>query len=642
MYAYDKSPVNLAPRVVVTLILLVLAFLLLVARLWFLQIMRGDYYKQRSENNRLKTVYIPPPRGHFYDREGKILVKNRPAFNIEFVSEQSSDTDKTIRELSSITGVEAEELTKQLKNQKSRRRFEPKVLLQDVSRDLVAKVAARSTQLPGVIVNYYPARWYLHGDFASHVIGYIRQISDAELQSPKYAGYYQRGDLVGKYGLERKWEHFLQGKRGYQKVIVNVRGVRIKDLPAKEAAIPGHNITLNLDYAVQKAADDALKDQAGGVVAMNPKTGQIYAMASSPRFDPNMFTGEISKDQWQDLIAGRGRKLNNRAAQGAYPPGSVFKLLMGAAGLSEGVITPQTTVHCPGYLSFAGRRYHCHKRSGHGSVNLYSAIVQSCDVYFYVLGQRLGVDRIHDYASRFGLGAPTGIELVQENPGLIPSTKWKREHYKGTEQEKWFPGETLSVSIGQGASLATPLQMAVAISALVNGGKVMKPLLVQELSAAMGSYHDSDFPPKVLKDTEVASEHLDSVRKAAVGVVNDARGTGRRSKLPDEWGITVAGKTGTSQVVALSRKTDDKKTEHHAWFVGYAPAEDPEIVVSALIEHGGGGGKVAAPVVGEVLKAYFERRFVEPEEGTEEKQEQPVVEIEGEPQVQAEKKEDQE
>jgi penicillin-binding protein 2 len=342
-------------------------------------------------------------------------------------------------------------------------------------------------------------------------------------------------------------------------------------------------------------------------------------MSSSPRFDPNIFSGEISTEVWKDLVSGPGKKLTNRGVQGAYPPGSVFKAIMGAAGLSEGVITPQDRVTCVGGYRFGSRTYHCHKRTGHGPMNLYDSLVQSCDIFYYQLGQRLGVDGIYEYATRFGLGRKSGLELVHENPGLIPSTRWKAKAFAGTEQARWWPGETLSVSIGQGATLATPLQMANAVAALVNGGKVYRPHLVRKVLKPNGSviHGEDDFKPKVISELKIDDKALREIQNGLFGVVNNPRGTGRRALLPKEWNISVAGKTGTSQVVALTKKTTHKHLEHHAWFVGYAPAENPEIVVAALIENGGGGGLVAAPVVQQVLHAFFEPRFpiprVEPE-----------------------------
>jgi len=610
LFAQEKVTLNTTPRVVTALIALALVFFILALRMWYLQVVRGEYFAEKSENNRLKTVFIPPQRGEIHDREGRPLAQNRASFNIELVWEESPDPEATLSKLAEVLDRTPEEIQALMeRDQRARRRYEPKIVMRDVSRDQVARVAAARPLLPGVAINYFPARSYLYGDLASHVIGYIREINADQLRSAQFAGSYRLGDLVGQYGLEGRWERLLQGKRGRQHVIVNARGVKIQDLPSFERARAGHNLALTLDFDVQRAADMALNGLRGAVVAMDPNTGEILAMSSSPRFDPNIFTGELSSEQWQELIAGRARPMSNRVVQGVYPPGSVFKIIMGIAGLAEGVITPRDTVNCPGFYSFGGRRYHCHRRQGHGSVDLRRSLVVSCDVYFYILGQRLGVDRIHDYAVRFGLGSPTGLELVQEQPGLIPSTQWKRRHFAGTEQERWFPGETLSVAIGQGATQSTPLQMAVAMAALVNGGKVLKPYLVKGVRSSDGAFVDDDFGPTVLKELDVNPGYLKVVQDSLKDVIHGTGGTGWRFRMPDKWNIQGGGKTGTSQVVALTRLTDDEFLNHHAWFVGYAPADKPEILVSVLIENGGHGGVAAAPVARQVTEAYFAKKL---------------------------------
>ncbi|MDC0358547.1 penicillin-binding protein 2 [Oligoflexia bacterium] len=603
MYAHEKPAIDLAYRIELAGALCLTCFFFLAVRLWYLQIYQGDHFRILSENNRRKIVFIPPPRGLIKDRNGKVVVKNRPALNIEFVKADSPDPEATINRLAEILGEDPETLRSNLNNQRKRRHYEPQIVLKDVSRDVVAKVVAKGYGLPGVQINHYPARYYVYGDFAAHVIGYIREISRKDLNSPRFAGY-RLGDLVGQYGIERKLERFMQGKRGHQEVIVNANGVRIANL-SLQSDIPGFAVTLTLDFDVQKAADDALREKRGAIVAMNPNTGEILALSSAPAFDPNMFTKGMSREEWGKLVTGSEKRLNNRAVQGAYPPGSVFKIVMAAAGLAEEVVSKNVQISCPGYLYFGRRPYHCHKRSGHGGMNVHEGLVRSCDVYFYTVGNRLGVDRIHDYATRFGLGSPTQLELVQEHPGLVPSTAWKKRYYSGTEEEKWYPGETLSVSIGQGAMLATPLQMANAVSALINGGKLLRPYLIKEISSNEGSYKDDSDRYEQMGSLDVEPWILEKIKKALIGVANEAGGTARRARLPEELGIQVGGKTGTSQVVALSRKTDDKRFEHHAWYVGFAPADKPEIVVAALVENAGSGGVAAAPLVAQVMEAYF-------------------------------------
>ena len=575
-------------------------------RLWYLQIIKGDEFRQKSENNRIRRVFIPPPRGLILDRDGKVMVKNRPSFNLEFIREDSPNPAQTIHRLAHLLNESEEVLAARLKDNRKRRRFEPKVLVKDVSRETLAKVFAKRYQLPGVIVNVVPARQYIHQTVASHVLGYIREITSSQLERPDYASYTQ-GDVVGQFGLEKKWEKYLQGKRGLQAVIVDATGNRIGEA-SFEQETAGHSLTTTIDLDVQMAAEAALGDRRGSVVAMDPNTGEVLAMVSHPAFDPNIFTTEVSEETWKDLTTGKDKKLSNRTIQGTFPPGSVFKVFMAAAGLSESLVTASTRVNCPGFFNFVGRDFKCHKHSGHGSVALYDALVESCDVYFYTLGNRLGVDRIHEYATMFGLGKKTGIDIGDEAAGIIPSTAWKKSYYKTPEMQKWYAGETLSVVIGQGATTTTPLQLTRSMAAMINGGKVLRPYLEKSLSSLDGNFKDDDFKPEVQNVVDIDPSIFKSVREGMEGVVADSRGTGHRASLMKEFGIAVAGKTGTAQVASLEFHRAGGDLEHHAWFSGYAPANDPQIVVTALVENGGGGGATAAPVVKATMEAFFDKR----------------------------------
>ncbi|MCI5065531.1 penicillin-binding protein 2 [bacterium] len=604
---YEKMPITLPPRVVIALSCIIAAFFLLAARLWYLQAIRGESFAERSKNNRQKTVFVPPARGVIRDRHGVPLAKNRPAFNVEMYLHETPDVDQTIDTIAELLGEPAQEYRERLQKQGGPR-FRPRILLRDASRTEVERILAHRWYLPGVFINHYPIRWYEHGHLASHVLGHIREIGKSDLDKPEFKGYYQPGDLIGKSGLELQWELYLQGRRGLNRFVVNAHSVKIRDLPEQVPAIPGNILELTLDKDVQAAADTALQGEWGAVVAMVPKTGEILALSSAPNFDPNIFTGELSPDQWSEMINGREKILNNRAVQEVYPPGSVFKAFLGAAGLEEGLITPSTTEYCPGYHKVGNATFRCHKRSGHGNVNLEQALTVSCDVYFYVLGARLGIDRIHEYATRFGFGTPTGLDLVHEAPGLIPSKAWKKRRFAGTEESRWYPGETPSVAIGQGATSVTPMQLAVALSALVNGGKVMRPYLVKAMYSSDGQIVTERGEPKIVGEVGIREQYLQRVQEDLIEVVHGARGTARRARLPEEWEIKAAGKTGTSQVVALSAKTDKREHEHHALYAGYAPAKDPEILVAAIVEHGGSGGLAAAPVARQVMEAYF-RKF---------------------------------
>ena len=597
MATFEKPTINITFRVWAAFACAAVAVFVLVIRLWYLQIVKGDYFRDRSENNRLRTVYIPSPRGLILDRQGEVLARNRASFNIDFVTEDSKNPKETVAALADLTKVESAELYDRLTKQNKRRRFEPKLLLKDISRDLVAQVAVQRHRLPGVIINVVPSREYVHGELGAHVIGYTREINGEQLKNPQYAGY-RMGDVVGQAGIESKWERYLRGERGSQAVIVNASGNKIGEA-FFEPEIPGHNVLLTIDRKLQEAADKALEGKRGAIVALDPSNGDVLALASAPRFDPNMFTSEISKDQWSDLVAPKVNKLNNRAVQGAYPPGSVFKIFVSMAILAEQVAPKTESTFCPGFYQFGKRAFKCHKHSGHGPATMYDSIVQSCDVYFYIMGQRLGVDRIHEYAKMFGFGEHTGIDLAEENAGLVPSTEWKRKYFRDPEDKRWYPGETLPVAIGQGAVTATPMQVARSMAAAVNGGKVLKPRVVRKVSASDGRVFEEHIEPEVVRDlsTYIDASVFKEVRRGMEGVVSDKRGTGHRAALPEIAGVSVGGKTGTSQV--------GTKEEDHAWFAGYAPVQNPSIVVAAIVENGGHGGATAAPLVRQVLAAHF-------------------------------------
>jgi penicillin-binding protein 2 len=602
MSALERSNFNIVLRVKISILICSLLFFVLILRLWYLQIMKGDYFRLRSENNRLRTIYVQPPRGVIYDRNKKILVKNRPGFNIELVSEDSPNPKETVLRLAKILNIPENEILPKLSSQLKRRRYEPKLLLKDVSRDIVAKILSRNYQLPGIQVNVIPTRDYVHKNFAAHVLGYIREVTKEQLDHENYQNYRQ-GDLVGQYGLEARFEPYLQGKRGVRAVIVDATGTRIGEA-FHEPEKAGQSMVLTLDYDMQLAGELALADKRGAIVALDANTGEILTMVSKPDFDPNMFAGELKSDAWQ-FLGGKEKRLSNRSLQGGYPPGSVFKIFMAIAALAEKVTDKNERIFCPGFLNFAGRNYRCHKHSGHGSVNLAESLIQSCDVFFYTVGNRLGVDRINRYAKMFSLGNPTRLDLAPEHPGLIPSTEWKRKAFRKREDQKWYAGETLSVAIGQGAVVVNPLQVARALATLVNGGRLMKPFLVKEV---LGPEHKT-YEPSIERTLALDSAQVKLVMDALEGVVNDPKGTGHRSQLDKALNIIVGGKTGTAQVASLALSKMHKHLEDHAWFAGYAPTDKPEIVVVALVENGGHGGAAAAPLVRQVMEAYFKKKL---------------------------------
>lgn len=605
MPAFDKPAVNFVPRVTCSLAVLGLGYFMLLVRLWYLQVVRGEYFHNESENNRRAIVYVQPPRGIIQERNGTVLVKNRPSFDIDLFAEEAPDPKRSVSNLAKLLGIDEASLLEKMRTQKRRRRFEPKLLLKDVSRDIVAQVTARSFDLPGVTVSVNPAREYVYGALASHILGYIREISPEQLESSHFAGA-RPGELVGRYGVEYRWDRYLRGERGEREVIINALLVRIAEA-GFQSPKAGRNVALTIDFAVQEAAELALADKRGAIVALNPDTGEVLALASAPVFNPQLFSGAVSEQQWQELESGKEKRLTNRVVQGGYPPGSTFKAIMAVAGLSEKVITPREHIFCPGIYHVGPASFRCHKHEGHGAVDLKDAIKRSCDVYFYTVGQRLGIDLIHKYATMFGLGSATGLELVQEQRGLVPSTAWKREYYKnrGPDWQRWWPGETPSVSIGQGALVVTPLQLARAYSALVNGGKLFKPYVVKSIHASDSPLNDVGSSPEVMQEVGVSQEVLNLVRGGLVAVVNEPGGTGSRAKVSQELGVLVGGKSGTSQIVGERSALRGHDFKDHAWFVGYAPADKPQIVVAALVENGGHGGVAAAPLVSQVLESYF-------------------------------------
>jgi penicillin-binding protein 2 len=623
--ASEKLFVNLSRRSAIAALVCTFCFSLLFLRLWYLQVVAGDHFRELSENNRSRIVHLQPPRGDVHDRNGVVLARSRPAFNVELLPEDNTDIAETLKAVSEITGVSPTDMKRQLaKSSIKRHRFEPKVIVPDVERDVVAQIAARRHSLPGVLVGVEPVREYTRRDFAAHAIGYVREISATQLEQAAYRGQ-RMGDRIGQYGIEKTQEYLLHGNRGSRGIVVDASGARVGEtffIPERA----GHKVTLTIDADVQHAAEMGMRSLTndglpvekgkepkvleGAVVAMVPSTGEILAMVSKPDFDPNMFIGEMHAKQWAEFEGGLNRPMSNRAVQGTYPPGSVFKVLMATAGLSEGVINSKERVHCGGSFRVGkSRAFHCHKRGGHGSVDVLAAIQKSCNVFFYTVGQRLGIERIHEYATRFGLGERTGLELIEEPTGIVPSPEWKRRYYKNPEDQKWWPGETPSVSIGQGALTVTPLQVARAISALVNGGRVMKPYLVSKVESQDGRYQDDSFGPQLLRSLEIDPEVLATVKKGLFSVVNESGGTATRAQLPKDVGVTLGGKTGTAQVKSLAARDREKNKETDlAWFVAYAPADaPPELVVAVVVESGGHGGVTAAPIVKNVMETYFRK-----------------------------------
>lgn len=595
---YEASPA-VRRRVTIAVGFIIAGVLLLALRLWTLQVIRGDQMATLSENNRIRLRRVPATRGRVVDRNGKVLIDSQASFDAVLVPEDARDLPATVEALAQFLHQSAGETQAILNRAAGRPPFEEVVVKRNLDFDEVAALETRQLELPGVSLRITPSRSYPHGPMLAHVLGYVGEATQEELDKDRH---YRSGDVVGKAGLEKAWERYLRGVHGGQQVEVDALGRELRVLEEEEA-IAGHTLVLSIDLDLQQAAEKALGEEAGSIVALDPRNGDVLAMVSRPGFDPNEFTGGIKPERWRELTAHPRHPLNARATQGQYPPGSTFKIIMAAAALEEGVINPFTRIHCSGQLPFGNHVFRCWKKGGHGSMNVHDALVHSCDVFFYQVGQRLGIDAIARYARAFGLGAPTGIEIGTERAGIIPDSEWKKRVFK----QPWFAGETLSVAIGQGYVTTTPLQMAEAAATIATGQR-FKPRLVQRVEALDGSLVRTVDPDHVAKlpvrDTAIAQ-----IREALIDVV--ARGTGKKATVA---GVAVAGKTGTSQVVTLGKERVAAtklpwNQRDHAWFVAYAPAEDPTIAIATLVEHApGGGGAVAAPVTQQVLQEFFRLR----------------------------------
>jgi penicillin-binding protein 2 len=585
-------------RVVVASSFICLMFGLLVVRLWYLQVVYGAYFRDLSENNRIRTVRTVPPRGTIYDRNEHVLVRNRPSFDVALILEDTPNVTETLKTLAEITGRDFQQLEKQLQSPGRGRHFEPRIVMSDVSREELAKVKVNSYRLPGVIINTVPARAYPNGGLGAQVLGYAREINKAQLDALQESGDYKTGDLIGQAGLEKQYEEELRGRSGYIQVEVDAMGHRRGELGIVNDQM-GDDLYLTIDADMQRAAEEGLAGHRGAAVAIDPRTGEVLVLASAPTFDLNIFSGKMDAQDWEQIANDKNKPLSNRAIGSKYPPGSTFKLFMAMAGLASNKISPATELNCPGYYWFGGRPYRCHLHSGHGAVNMEKAITVSCNVYFYQVGQLLGIEGIEKYTRPFGFGAQTGIALPGEDPGILPSEEWKKQ----VRGERWYPGDTLPVSIGQGYMNVTPIQMAVATAALANGGTVFEPMLVKKIiDHQTGKV--TQMLPHAVRNIPFDKSVFDTIRKFAVDVVNSPRGTGKKAAIP---GIIVGGKTGTAQTSALGKESLGEKYKDHAWFISFAPAEDPKIAMAIIVENSGHGGTWAAPISRSVMEVYFRK-----------------------------------
>ena len=591
---------------VVALVVLCL-FALLFLRLWFLQLVQGEDLQQRSEQNHLRQQDLPPWRGKILDHNGGVLVANRPSYDLVAVMEDVTDIPVLARRLASLLKLDQKQVTSQLENAKAAGQYQVRIR-GDLTWEEMALVATYQPELPGTLVQIQPKREYRQNGLAAHVLGYLGEINEAQLKSGKFANY-KVGDYVGRCGIELAWDKFIRGARGYRRLEVDAYGREFRQL---DSVFPtsGDDIYLTLDNRLQKEAEACLDGMVGAIVALDPRSGRVLALASSPSFSQEAFERGLSTQEWQRLLKDKNHPLENRPLQGQYPPGSTFKIVMAVAGLEENVITPDTIIDCTGSLQVGDHVFHCWQKHGHGAVNLHKALVESCDVYFYTLGKKLGIDRIAKWSRRFGLGQPSGLNLDKEASGLVASTEWKRARFK----QAWHEGETLSVAIGQGYNLATPIQMAQVAAAIASGGTIYQPQLIEKVESPSGEVL-FQFQPVVKYRLGASPATIEAVQKGLEGVVGEEKGTGKDAFLPN---IEIAGKTGTAQVVTVERLEQEKgggkeslvgnRYENHAWFVGYAPADNPRVAVAVLVEHGGHGGSFAGPLARRVIAAALTER----------------------------------
>ncbi len=598
----EQDPIVTGRVRVVRSVALALFFLLL-GRLYWLQVVQYERFRTLSENNRLRIRTIRAPRGQILDRVGRPIAETQASFDLICSPIDVKDLEGEIRLLQEIVDFDYDEILEKIRAAKKANPFSGVTVARDLRFEQVSVVEFNREALSGFSVLVEAKRSYPYGPVFAHALGYVGEVSQEEMEqsdNPQIA----MGDIVGKYGLERSMDEVLRGINGGRHVEVDAAG-RDKRLVDEVSPRTGGIVYTTLDADIQKVAEEAMGNRAGAVIAIVPKTGDILAFFSAPAFDPNVFSRGIRKNEWQALARDVRKPMQNKGLQGTYAPGSTVKPLVAMAALEEGLQDPKAVVRCPGYLQIGNRQFRCWREKGHGTVDMYKGIVQSCDVYFYTMGLRLGPDRIAKLEKDAGLGGITGIDLPGERKGLVPDTEWKRKMSK----ERWYDSERAILGIGQGAIHVTPLEMLAGYATLATGGEVMRPRVVRRSVTMDGVAKEK--PGELLRKLPWKTEHVHFVRRALAGVVNDF-GTGGAAKLP---GIEVGGKTGTAQVAAVKGKMIKSENlpyelRDHAWFLGFAPVADPEICVVAMMEHGGHGGSAAAPVVKAVMQEYFRAKQV--------------------------------
>jgi penicillin-binding protein 2 len=575
---------------------LALTAIILFMRLFDLQILRGEEMRTLSERNRVRAKKIIAPRGNIFDRNGKIMADTRPSYNLYLIQEDITDFNQTVDGLAKLLEIDREEIVERIREAREFPPSFPVKIKDDMSMDQVAKVEANRIYMPGVTIQIEPKRNYPYGAMAAHMLGYVSEIGPKELKDKQRYKDYAPGDTTGKFGLERAYEKYLRGVDGENRVEVDATGREVRVLDTKEP-ISGNSLYLNVDMDLQAAVEQGFEGKKGGCVVTDPKTGGVLVLVSRPAFDPNQLSSGANREYWKQIATDKLHPLQDRVIQGRFPPGSTFKIVLALKGLEKGLVNERSSFGCSGGFPFGNRVFKCWKKGGHGSVAAHKAIVESCDVYFYNLGLKMGVDGIHEAAAEIGLTKATEIDLPGEKVGLVPSTAWKRKTYR----DKWYDGETVSVAIGQGAVWLTPIQLMQLAAFVANGGVTFKPHIVNRIVSPKGQVIKT-FEPVLNTNVKISKQTITIVREAMKGVVHEPSGTAHGSMLPN---VLMSGKTGTAQSVGLGKGGSGD----HAWFIAFAPSDDAKLAMAVLVEHGGHGSSAAAPIAKLVTEAYMKDKI---------------------------------
>ncbi|MDQ7783221.1 MAG: penicillin-binding protein 2 [Desulfomonilaceae bacterium] len=591
---------SLKTRLWIASALMLVVVVILVARLWHLQMIRGSSLDEQSLTNRVRLIRLQSSRGRILDCAGRVLAENRPNFRFSVMPAELQDSYEVIRTCGPVLGLTPERMRVLIQQSKSIPKFLNYPIKKNVSLEQLVLVQSRLTGLKGVTLEARPYRRYNYGKTLCHVLGTMGEISRKELVRGSRVGY-RPGDLIGKSGIEKEYETYLKGNDGWEQIEIDARGRQLA-VRSRRPAEAGSDVILTVDALLQRYIEEIFVPRAGAVVAVDPDSGRVLAIVSKPDFDLNLFSPSISEVDWKDLNSDPLHPLENRAIRGLYSPASTFKIVAAAAALAEKIVTPKQAFECAGRFDLAGKSFRCWNQYGHGKVDLHRAIVESCDIYFYKLGLKMGADRMAKYASLFGLGMPSGLGLPQELPGLIPTSQWKRRNYGDYIKD----GEMVAISIGQGSVVTTPIQLAMMTAALANDGKLLRPAIVSQIRSPEGGVV-YDHAPVVRWDLPLDDDIMSFLHKSFLDVVDGAKGTGKRCRIP---GITVHAKTGTSQVISFKQRPEDNASvpyheRSHALFVAYVKDRPKKIALVVVVEHGGGGGTSAAPIARKILAKYY-------------------------------------